>query len=115
MAAPLVIKAPQLQPLAALNVVQRGGAAYYRELRNSSDRYLAAGAWCAILDANLMSLPLEAEVLHQCHHAGVRARAFRYFESVYEHESARTAASTAAASMLSVAGSMSTSLTSAPR
>jgi hypothetical protein len=96
MAAPLVIKAPQLQPLAALNVVQRGGAAYYRELRNSSDRYLAAGAWCAILDANLMSLPLEAEVLHQCHHAGVRARAFRYFESVYEHESARTAASTAA-------------------
>jgi hypothetical protein len=98
MASPLVIKAPELQPLAALNVVQRGGAGYYRELRNSSDTYLAAGAWCAILDANLMTLPLEPEVLRQCHHAGVRSRAFRYFESVYEHDSARIAASTPAES-----------------
>lgn len=98
MASPLVIKSPLLKALGALNVVQRGGAAYYRELRNTSDEVIAAGAWINILDANLMSLPMEAEVLPQCRHAAVRARAFRYFESVFEHGKARQAAEMPAAS-----------------
>lgn len=98
MVSPLVIKSPLLKPLSALNVVQRGGAAYYRELRNSADEVIAAGAWINILDANLMSLPMEAEVMPHCRHAAVRTRAFKYFESVFEHDKARRAAETAAAS-----------------
>ena len=98
MVSPLAIKSPLLKPLSALNVVQRGGAAYYRELRNSADEVIAAGAWINILDANLMSLPMEAEVLPHCRHAAVRMRAFKYFESVFEHDKARQAAETTAPS-----------------
>jgi len=98
MVSPLVIKSPLLKPLSALNVVQRGGAAYYRELRNTTDEVIAAGAWINILDANLMSLPMEAEVLPQCRHAAVRTRTFKYFESVFEHDKARQAAETPAGS-----------------
>jgi hypothetical protein len=102
MATHLSIKSPLLQPLAALAVVQKGGAAYYRELRTSADPYIAAGAWCATLDAGLMAAAAEPEILPYCRYGAVRARAFRYFQSVYDHQKARQAANTAAASTTDV-------------
>jgi hypothetical protein len=96
MPSPLVIKSPLLKPLGALASVQKGGAAYYRELRTSPDRYIAVGAWCAMLDGKLMNYSLEEEVIAVCGFAGVRSRAFAYFESVYEHDQARRAAETPA-------------------
>ena len=96
MPSPLVIKSPLLKPLGALASVQKGGAAYYRELKNSPDRYIAAGAWCTMLESKLMTYSLEAEVMAYCGHAAVRARAFTYFEAVYEHGLARQVAETPA-------------------
>ena len=94
MATQLSITSPLLQPLAALSVVQKGGAAYYRELRTSSDPYVAVGGWSAIFDAGLMTISAEAEVFPYCGYGAVRTRAFRYFQSVYEHEKARQVANT---------------------
>ena len=96
MPSPLVVKSPMLKPLGALASVQKGGAAYYRELKGSPDRYIAAGAWCTMLESKLMTYNLEQEVFAYCGHAAVRARAFAYFESVYEHDLARKAAKTPA-------------------
>lgn len=98
MPSPLVIKSPLLKPLGALALVQKGGAAYYRELKSSPDRYIAAGAWCTMLESKLMTYSLEAEVMAYCGYAAVRARAFAYFEAVYEHGLARQAAETPAKS-----------------
>lgn len=94
MAAPLVIKSPLLSPLAALNDVQKGGTAYYRALRSSADPYISVGAWCALLDAKLVTLSMERDVFAFCRYGAVRSRAFRWFESVYEHDLARRAAET---------------------
>ncbi|HVY52038.1 MAG TPA: sulfotransferase [Devosia sp.] len=102
MAAPLVVKSPLLSPLAALSEVHKGGNAYYRALRNSTDPYVAVGAWCMLLEAKLVTLNMEREVFAYCRYGAVRSRAFRWFESVYEHDLARQAATTPVASAAEV-------------
>jgi hypothetical protein len=94
MAPSAAIKSALLKPLSALSVVQKGGAAYYRELKNSPDRFVAAGAWCAMLDGKLMARAFDREVLALCQFGAVRSRAFTYFQSAFEHSLARTAAET---------------------
>src|SRR3954462_10396320 len=95
MAAPLHIKSAALRPLAALSAVAHGGAAYYRELKNSADPFIAAGAWCAMLDEKLMTRRYWDEVLPFCGHGAVRGRAFAYFQTRMEPDYARQAAETA--------------------
>ena len=95
MAAPLHIKSDALRPLAVLSTVSQGGAAYYRELRGSADAFIAAGAWCAMLDEKLMSRRNWDEVLPLCHHGAVRSRAFAFFQAKMEPDYARQAAETA--------------------
>lgn len=95
MAAPLHIKSDALRPLTALSAVAQGGAAYYRELKNSADPFIATGAWCAMLDEKLMSRRNWDEVLPFCPYGAVRGRAYTYFQAKMEPDYARQAAETA--------------------
>ncbi|MEO8756603.1 MAG: sulfotransferase [Devosia sp.] len=98
MAPPLSIKSDLLRPLASFGVVAQGAAVYYRELRNSKDPIIAAGAWCNLLDGRLVSPAMADELLPFCRFAAVRARAFRHFQTMYEHESATRIANMGGAS-----------------
>jgi hypothetical protein len=93
---PLVVRSPELKPLGALAVVQKGGLAYYRELIGNPDPIIVAGAWCALFDAKLVPRPMAAQAIVACRHAAVRSRAFAYFTRVHEHALAKAAAETAA-------------------
>ena len=93
---PLVIRAPELRPLTALAVVQKGGLAYYRELIGNSDPIVASGAWCALFEGKLVPRPMAAQAIGACRYGAVRARAFAYFTHVHEHALAKAAAETPA-------------------
>src|ERR1700712_437271 len=94
MALPLLIKSPLLKSLSPLASIQKGGAAYYLELRNNADPLVAAGAWCTMLDSKLMPRALAPELLGFCRYGGVRSRAFAHFQMVHEHRNAQAAAAT---------------------
>lgn len=92
MATPLHIKSDALRPLAVLSTVAQGGAPYYRELIHNTDPFIAAGAWCAMLNERLMSRRNWDEVLPFCRYGAVRNRAFTYFQAKMEPDYARQAA-----------------------
>lgn len=87
-------KAELSQFLSAFSVIQQGGGAYYRALKNSSDPYLAVGAWCALLDGKLLPRAQWDEVLSYCKYGAVRRKAFDFFQQAHDHDRARRAAST---------------------
>ena len=101
MAQPVDIRSEELRPLAALAVIHQGPAAYYLRLRESKDPYLAAGAWCALLDGRQVPLALWDDALSFCRFAGVRRRAFAFFKGILRDDLARRAAATSASSQAS--------------
>lgn len=94
---PLKTKYPELVPLALLSNIQKGGAAYYRELAKNADPIVAAGAWCAMFDAKLVTRLFAAEVIPQCRYGAARTRAYAFFRAAHEHALARATAEVTAA------------------
>lgn len=87
----------RLAPLAALRRVKEGAAPYFLALRKDPDIHVAAGAWCALLDARQLANrdDLWDELIGMCHHGAIKRRAFAFFErQVYEHALARRVALT---------------------
>jgi tetratricopeptide (TPR) repeat protein len=83
-----------LKPLASLAFIQQGAPGYYRPLKDNADPYIAVGAWCALLDGKLAARSFWDGLLPYCRYAGVRTKAFRYFEGLYERDLARKVAET---------------------
>jgi tetratricopeptide (TPR) repeat protein len=93
------IRSDEFRPLGALDAIQRGAGPYYRRLRDSADPILGVAAWSALLDHRLIGPADWQLLLAQCRYGAVRQRAFTLFQSVLEHDLARTAATSAAASL----------------
>ena len=68
-------------------------AEYYAPLLNSDDEVLKVGAWCALLDRDEVSVEQYPRVVELASHGAIQRRAFRFFQSNWEHELAATVAS----------------------
>lgn len=83
-----------LRPLKALPSMRLGLASYYRELSRSKDPILRVAAWRALIDLNAVIPSQYEQLIADCKFAGVRQKAFDFFESTFDHASAARAAAT---------------------
>ena len=67
-------------------------ADYYAPLLDSDDELLKIGAWCALLDREEVSVEQYPRVVELASHGAIQRRAFRFFQSNWEHELAATVA-----------------------
>ena len=67
-------------------------ADYYAPLLDSDDELLKIGAWCALLDREEISVEQYPRVVELASHGAIQRRAFRFFQSNWEHELAATVA-----------------------
>jgi len=71
---------------------RRKAADYYAPLLDSDDELLKIGAWCALLDREEVSVEQYPRVVELASHGAIQRRAFRFFQSNWEHELAATVA-----------------------
>lgn len=83
---------PDLAPLSILTSARRKAAEYYAPLLDSDDEVLRVGAWCALLDREEVTVEQYPRVVELATHGAIQRRAFRFFESNWEHELAAAVA-----------------------
>jgi tetratricopeptide (TPR) repeat protein len=83
---------PELAPLSILASARSKAADYYGPLLDSDDEVLKVGAWCALLDREEISVEQYAQVLELATHGAIQRRAFRFFESIWQHDFAAAVA-----------------------
>ena len=84
-----------LSALAALQFAHRSTSEYFGYLLESTDPFLRAGAWCALLEGGHLSKrpDLWDELLSACSIRAVRMRAFEFFETeMLDYDRARRVA-----------------------
>jgi len=84
-----------LSALAALQLAHRSTSEYFGYLLESTDPFLRAGAWCALLEGGHLSKrpDLWDELLSACSIRAVRMRAFEFFETeMLDYDRARRVA-----------------------
>ncbi len=94
--------ADELEPLRALQLARHGPGEYYLSIRQNADVYVRLGAWRALVEGGHLIArdDLWPELLEMCRFAGLRFRAFQFFEhDVLEHEMAERAAAMEAPSL----------------
>ncbi len=81
--------------LAALSILDHArdkAADYYAPLLASDDDLLRVGAWCVLLEREEVTPAQYPRVIELSRHGAIQGRAFRFFQSNWEHELAATAA-----------------------
>jgi sulfotransferase family protein len=79
---------PELAGLAALAHARRTAAEYYAPLLTSENEVLRIGAWCALLDREAIAPEQVEAVIALARYGAIQGRAFRYFESNWDHAQA---------------------------
>lgn len=87
---------PDLAELSILASARRRAAEYYAPLLDSDDELLKVGAWCALLDREEVSVEQYPQIVGLATYGAIQRRAFRFFESIWEHELAAAVAAAAA-------------------
>ena len=82
--------------LSMLASARQRAADYYAPLLDSDDEVLKVGAWCALLDREEISVEQYPRVVELASHGAIQRRAFRFFQSNWEHELAATVAAKSA-------------------
>lgn len=82
-----------LAGLSILSSARSKAAEYYAPLLDSDDEVLKVGAWCALLDRDEIAVEQYPRVVELASHGAIQRRAFRFFQSNWEHELAATVAS----------------------
>src|SRR3569623_362626 len=77
---------PDLAGLSILASARRKAAEYYAPRLDSDDDVLKVGAWCALLERDEVSVEQYPRVVELATHGAIQRRAFRFFESNWEHE-----------------------------
>ena len=80
---------PELEHLAR---ARASAAEYYAPLLGSDSEIVRVGAWCALLDREAVMPAQHEAVLKLCSYGAIQGRAFRFFESNWDHELAAEAA-----------------------
>lgn len=86
-----------LAGLKLIEAARRPAPDYFAPLTTSDSDVLRVGAWCALLDREMVSFDQYADVVAHCTFGAVRSRAFRFFEANWDHGFAERAAATGAA------------------
>ena len=81
-----------------LTSARRKAAEYYAPLLDSDDDVLKIGAWCALLDREEVTVEQYPRIVELATHGAIQRRAFRFFESNWEHELAAAVAAKVATS-----------------
>ncbi|HZY50914.1 MAG TPA: sulfotransferase [Devosia sp.] len=89
---------PDLAELSILASARRKAAEYYAPLLDSDDELVKVGAWCALLDREEVTVEQYPRVVALASHGAIQRRAFRFFESNWEHELAAAVAAKVATS-----------------
>jgi len=89
MPATLSIKLDSLKPLAPLAQLKAPNGGYPLAQTESADRYIATGAWCALLSAKLLPAALRDRLVVACRYGAVRARAFEFATAAFDRALAR--------------------------
>lgn len=89
---------PDLAELSILASARRQAAEYYAPLLDSDDDVLKVGAWCALLDREEVTVEQYPRVVALAAHGAIQRRAFRFFESNWEHDLAAAVAAKVATS-----------------
>ena len=69
-----------------LSSARRKAAEYYAPLLDSDDQVLKIGAWCALLDREEVSVEQYPRVIELATYGAIQSRAFRFFQSNWEHD-----------------------------
>ena len=74
-----------LAGLELIEAARRPARDYYAPLLTSGNLVLEVGAWCTLLDREEVSFERYDEIVARCGYGAIRSRAFRFFESNWEH------------------------------
>ena len=74
-----------LAGLELIEAARRPARDYYAPLLTSGNLVLEVGAWCTLLDREEVSFERYDEIVARCGCGAIRSRAFRFFESNWEH------------------------------
>ncbi|MEO8756602.1 MAG: sulfotransferase [Devosia sp.] len=77
---------PALAELAILSSARLAASDYYAPLLDSDDDVLKIGAWCALLDREQVKVEQYRRVVQLAAYGAVQRRAFRFFQSNWEHD-----------------------------
>src|SRR3569623_953999 len=94
----MTILPPDLAGLSILASARRKASEYYAPLLDSDDELVKVGAWCALLDRDEVAVEQYPRVVELASHGAIQRRAFRFFESNWEHELAAAGAARVATS-----------------
>ena len=83
---------PDLAELSVLASAHLTAADYYAPFLDSDDDVLKIGAWCALLDREQVSIAQYPRVVELATHGAIQRRAFRFFQSNWEHDLAAAVA-----------------------